>query len=117
MKKIVLLFAIALSLFSFTSCSSEPEGPTLTIKNNTGTDIYFLLVTSSEAEEWDYDVDDVLGDDVMEQGDSVTISLEQYDFDLFDIMAEDPDENTITIYDMAMTDGKNTIELKAADFD
>lgn len=89
MKKIVLsLFLTVLcaaALFAF-------DGYVI-VTNDTGYDIFYLYVSHTDASDWG---DDVLGNQVLSDGDSFRIDLEDYPSSIFDIHAEDVDGDTYT---------------------
>ncbi len=65
------------------------------ITNKTGYDVYYLYVSHEDSEDWE---DDVLGDDVLADGESFRVELDNYPSSIFDVQAEDEDEDTYTLY-------------------
>lgn len=82
------------------------------VTNSTGFDIYYLYVSHEDAEEWE---EDVLGDDILEDGESVRVNIEGYSSSIFDIRAEDQDGDTYTFWniDVATQD----VEIQLTDLD
>ncbi len=65
------------------------------VTNNTGYDVYYLYVSHEDSEDWE---DDVLGDEILEDGESFRVELDNYPSSIFDVQAEDEDEDTYTLY-------------------
>jgi len=65
------------------------------ITNKTGYDIYYLYVSHEDSDDWE---DDVLGDEILEDGESFRVDLDGYTSSIFDVQAEDEDEDTYTLY-------------------
>jgi hypothetical protein len=92
MKK--LLFAGLFFLAGIFTLSAQ-NLPSIRIINNTGYDIYFLYVSSSEDDEWG---EDILGEKVLEDGMTFTYRLPQplSRASVYDFMAEDEDGDMYT---------------------
>lgn len=82
------------------------------VTNNTGYDIYYLYVSHEDSENWE---EDVLGDDVLSNGESVRTTLNDYPSSIFDIRAEDEDEDTYTIYGINVASEDLTLTLDNLD--
>ncbi len=67
------------------------------VTNNTGYDGYFLYVSHEDSDSWE---EDVLGDDVLYDGETYIITVEGYDSSIFDIRLEDEEGDTYTIWDV-----------------
>ena len=64
-----------------------------TLINATGIDIYHVYVSSADSDEWE---EDVMGRDVLEDGEQVDISFDgDEDQELWDIKIDDSDGNEI----------------------
>jgi len=91
MKKMVFILAVfavlVMGLYAF-------DG-NIEITNDTGFDIFLLYVSHENADDWG---DDVLGDEVLGDGETVTVNLEGYISSIFDILAEDEDGDTYTLW-------------------
>jgi hypothetical protein len=107
MKKYALT---AVLIFVLAVCAAA-DGPAVTVVNGTGYDIYFLYISKSDTEDWE---EDVLGDDILEDGDSVRITLPSAG--LWDIMAEDEDEDTYTRFEVNVQSDV-TLEITLDDLD
>jgi len=105
MKKLCLILVVlciaAASVFAFDGY--------VEVTNNTGFDIYFLYISHEDDEDWG---DDVLGDEILEDGSSISIDLEGYSSSIFDIKAEDEDGDTYTVWelDVALEDLDLTLD-------
>ncbi|MGA1530314.1 MAG: argininosuccinate lyase [Kiritimatiellia bacterium] len=63
------------------------------LANETGVDIYEIYISPSEMDEWG---DDILEDDILEDGDVLDVSFDPYEeSELWDIMVVDGDGNAI----------------------
>ncbi|GHT80634.1 hypothetical protein FACS1894130_12080 [Spirochaetia bacterium] len=99
MKKIGLTLAFLLTLTGILLAQSSPR---VTIVNNTGFTIYYIYISQTAADEWE---EDVLDDDVLLDGDSITVTL-AYPLTVtnrYDIMLEDEDGDTYTKWDILIT--------------
>jgi len=85
---LVILALAATAVFAFDGY--------VTVYNRTGYDIYFLYVSHEDSDDWE---DDELGDDILEDGGSVTINLNGKT-PIFDIMAEDEDGDTYYFWNL-----------------
>ena len=108
MKKFVIsamLIAVAVSgLFAFDGY--------VDIKNDTGYVIYYIYVSHADQDTWG---DDMLGDDVLADGDTYRVYLSGHPSSVFDIMVEDEDGDTYTFYDVDVEYADITVTL--ADLD
>jgi hypothetical protein len=75
------------------------ELPAVLIVNNTGYTGYYLYISPVDVDEWE---DDVLGDDLLPDGESVTVELPKPlgEADRYDIQLEDEDGDTYTKWDV-----------------
>lgn len=69
--------------------------------NDTGVDIYELYVSSVKANSWE---EDVLGVDVLEDGDSVEINFSGHEGCKWDLMVKDSDGNSLTWENLNLCD-------------
>jgi hypothetical protein len=62
------------ALFAFLAAAalSAQNQPSVRIVNDTGENIYFVYISPSESEDWG---EDILGGEILESGQAVTISL------------------------------------------
>jgi hypothetical protein len=90
--------AFFIMLFTAVLFTAVAAGPVLTVVNDTGYDIYYLYISKASSDDWD---EDVLGDDVLEDGDSFKVTLPSSG--TWDLMAEDEDEDTYSKYDLSVT--------------
>ena len=73
-----------------------------TLYNETGVDIYQLYVSPASTDQWE---EDVLGVDVLEDGDAVDISFDRdEDADYWDLMVVDGEGSNIQWYRLKLTD-------------
>jgi len=93
MKRILMIVALAAmaagALFAFDGY--------VDITNDTGYDIYFIYVSHSDDDSWG---DDMLGDDILESGDTYRVYLSGQPSSIFDILIEDEDGDTYTFFDV-----------------
>ncbi|MDR2111209.1 MAG: hypothetical protein LBP32_07860 [Spirochaetaceae bacterium] len=89
--------------------------PSIRITNNTGYTVYFVYVSQADSESWG---DDMLGDDVLMNGDSVNITLSRplSEVSVYDIKLEDKEGDTYTKWDVPVSAG-GQIEFTLKDID
>jgi hypothetical protein len=105
MKKLLFLgFFLLAGIFTL----SAQNLPSIKIINNTGYDIYFLYVSSSDDDEWG---EDVLGEEVLEDGMTFTYRLPQplSRVSLYDFMAEDEDGDTYTKMEVSVSNNAQIV--------
>ncbi len=90
MKKLALICV----LFCMGTISAFAADMYLKVTNNTGYDIHHLYVSDVGSNEWGEDVLDV---DILEDGDTVRVSISGYSNPKFDVQAEDEEGDTYTI--------------------
>jgi hypothetical protein len=91
--------------------------PSISIINNTGYDIYYLYVSSSEDDNWGKDI---LGKDVLEDGMTFTYRLPQplSRVSLYDFMAEDEDGDSYVKMEVSVSNNARIVfTLEDIDFD
>lgn len=89
--------ALGLVLF-FAMCTTVLAADfTVKITNKTGFIIAFMYVSPGNSKQWE---EDVLHNNIMENGESYEISLEGYNSPIFDIKLVDEDGDTYTFYDI-----------------
>jgi V8-like Glu-specific endopeptidase len=89
--------------------------PSIRIVNKTGYTVYFVYISPTSTDEWE---EDVLGDDVLLNGLSVTVQL-SYPLDVrnrYDIRLEDEDDDTYTKWNVLITPNR-TVEFTFDDID
>ncbi|SDW07133.1 hypothetical protein [Marinobacter mobilis] len=94
MFKKMLAFCSLVLLFSTTASAFDGY---VEVTNNTGYDIYYLYVSNEHSDEWE---EDVLGDDILADGETVRVTVRKQKSSVFDIRAEDEDGDTYTIWDL-----------------
>lgn len=82
------------------------------ITNNTGYTIYFIYVSPSKTDSWE---EDVLGDEVLLNGNSIRINLNGYSSPIFDIRLVDEDGDSYTFYKINVS--KEDLEATLDDLD
>ena len=103
MKKLMLA---GLFLLLGTFVASAQELPTIRIVNNTGYTICYLFVSSSESDDWG---EDLLGEDVLEDGKTFTYKLSQPLNQFYDIVAEDEDGDTYYKWNVTITNNARIV--------
>ncbi len=98
-KKILSLFVVLL----MTSTAVFAFDGYIEVTNDTGFDIYFLYISHEDSDSWE---EDVLGNDILEYGETVRVDVTGYPSSIFDVRAEDEDGDTYTIWgvDIALYD-------------
>jgi V8-like Glu-specific endopeptidase len=89
--------------------------PLVSIVNNTGYTVYYVYISPTSTDDWEADV---LGDDVLLDGTSVSVRLE-YPLNIanrYDIRLEDSDGDTYTKWNVTITPN-TTIEFTFSDID
>lgn len=84
----------------------------LTVTNNTGYTIYFLYVSPQSSSAWE---EDVLGDDVLADGDATLVTLQGYDSPMFDVKIVDEDGDTYTYWGINVA--RQDLEVTLDDLD
>jgi hypothetical protein len=98
-----------------TATSSNNERPSVRIVNKTGYTVYFVYISPTSSSRWG---DDVLEDDILRNGQSVTVRLPSplNITNRYDIQLEDSDGDTYTKKNVLITPNK-TIEFTIIDLD
>ncbi|QDQ87841.1 hypothetical protein FMZ60_09730 [Alcaligenaceae bacterium SJ-26] len=65
------------------------------IKNKTGVDIYFVYVSPQSTTDWE---EDVMEEDILENGEEIRITLTNYDNPMFDVKLVDENDKSYTFY-------------------
>ena len=89
-KKTLFILGIFLVLFTFAAFAAE----NVTIINRTGYTIYYLKISPESSDDWG---DDWLGDDVLMDGDHISLDLAERGYGkncTFDIKAIDEDDDS-----------------------
>ena len=94
-----VLPAVVLGLVALPATTLARDAREITVVNATGATIQSLFVSPVGTEEWE---EDVLGVDVLEDGDSVDISFSGYEADecAFDILAANADGDAWLLSDV-----------------
>jgi hypothetical protein len=102
------LFFAGLFLLAGVFALSAQTLPSVRIINNTGYDIYYLYVSSSDDDEWG---EDILGKDVLEDGMTFTYRLPVplNRVSLYDFMAEDEDGDSYTKMEVSVTNNARIV--------
>ena len=79
------------------------------VTNDTGYDIYFLYISHEDSNSWE---EDVLGSDILFNGETVRVDVTGYPSSVFDIQAVDEDGDTYTLWgvDIALYDVTFTLD-------
>jgi hypothetical protein len=104
MKKLMLAVLLLLGAFAV----SAQSRPSINIVNNTGYTIYTLFVSPSESDEWG---EDVLGENVLENGKTFTVQLESSlsQVSVYDIGVEDEDGDTYVKWELTVTNNDRIV--------
>ena len=88
---LALIFVIAFAVSAFAGAQD------FTLVNNTGRDIYVINISPTKTNDWE---EDVLGSDILEDGDSVTVHFGLGETRYWDIQAVFKDETSISWYNI-----------------
>ncbi len=95
---LIISFGMVLACFVFVSAAYSL---TVDVTNNTDVDIYYLYVSPSSSGDWE---EDVLGDEILEAGTTVTVTLSGYDECYWDFLAVFDDEDEVTLTEVNICD-------------
>lgn len=111
--KRLLIALVCLSIAAFTAFAED--GKTVTVKNSTGYDIYYLYISPSDWDNWE---EDLLMGEYLSDGDERTfvLSSEYGDACMFDAKAVDLDDDSYTIYEVDLC-AENFFEVTMDDYD
>jgi hypothetical protein len=90
-KGLVVLAAVFVLLFA----SVAAHAATISIRNNTGIDIWYLYISSSGTRNWE---EDVLGNDILEAGETLRVNV-RGSYRMFDLRVEDSSGNSIDFFE------------------
>lgn len=111
MKRILLFLVLSVILES----AFSQNGPSISIVNNTGYTLDYIYVSQTASDNW---LEDILGDKVLPDGESITIRL-PFALDVtnqYDIRVVDEDDDTYTKWDV-LVNNDSRIEFTLSDFD
>jgi len=111
MKKFFLALA-AISLLSLAASTQAQNNYYVDVTNNTGFTVYYLYVSPADAQSWE---EDVLGDDVIMNGETYRVTLSGYNSSIFDIRLVDEDDDTYTF--MGVNVATQDLNVSLADLD
>lgn len=97
MRNIKLRLFLALVLAAAFVGSAFAGAQDFVLVNRTGRDIYYVNISPSSTNDWE---EDILGSDVLENGDSVTVRFGIGNTRYWDIQAEFEDQSTISWYNI-----------------
>lgn len=111
MKRILLSLFLSVIIVS----AFSQNGPAIRILNNTGYTVEYIYVSQTASDNW---YEDILGDKVLPDGESVTVNL-PYPLDVtnrYDIRIVDEDEDNYTKWDV-LVNADSRIEFTLSDID
>jgi len=96
MKKLILFLA---SLVLFSMSVTADEGKTVTVKNSTGYDFYYLYISPSNWDNWE---DDLLEGNYLGDGEErvIVLSSEYGEDCIYDVKAVDLDDDSYSLYEV-----------------
>jgi hypothetical protein len=94
------------------NCTEKNHDYYVTVTNNTGYTIYYLYVSHADDKNWGQDL---LGNDVLLDGNETTVYLCNYSSPTFDIKVEDEDGDTYTFYSIDVSRQDLTVNLSDLD--
>ena len=106
MKK--LIFAASFLLLGMYALSAQ-NLPTIRIVNNTGYQIYHIMISSADDDIWGFDV--LSDNEILENGQTFTYQLRAplNRVSIYDIMLEDEDENIYIKWDVKVTNNARIV--------
>jgi hypothetical protein len=107
--KVLVVLAVCTAAAVLFSCSKKE--PVLTVTNNTGYTAYYLYISKESTDDWE---EDVLGDEVVLDGDSVNVTLPSSGN--WDVMLKDEYGDTYSKYKIKVTKDM-AIVISSADQD
>ncbi|MDR1389319.1 MAG: hypothetical protein LBJ31_05020 [Treponema sp.] len=107
MKKLLVVFIALISAAAF---AQEVE---FTVVNESGRDIHYLLVSPVEADQWNWEDDEMLGEEIIAEGSSGAIRIQS---GAYDILAVDEYEDTYTFLEFTIREN-DTLIITADDLD
>ena len=118
MKKTALFIFAAVIGLTMAGCLSMPQTsvrPVVTVVNNTGYTCFYLYLSPSSTDNWE---EDVLGNDILENGQSVRVHLSKSlsQENIYDIMMVDEDGDTYTKWNVQLTENARIL-FTMRDFD
>lgn len=82
------------------------------ITNHTGYTILYMYISPADAASWE---EDVLGSDVLRNGDTQRVTLTNYESPIFDIRLVDEDKDSYTFWDVDVSQRDLTVTLDDLD--
>ena len=82
------------------------------ITNKTGYTIFYMYVSPDKSDSWE---EDVLGDNVLSDGETRRVNLYGYKSPIFDIRLVDEDDDSYTFWDVDVSEEDITVTLKNMD--
>jgi hypothetical protein len=98
MKSLKVLAGLVFALLSFKALAADYY---VEITNNTGYTIFYVYVSPDNSDDWE---EDVLGKEVLMDGDSRRINLSGYKSPVFDIRLVDEDGDSYTYWDVDVSE-------------
>lgn len=111
-KKPLSQFALLVALLLTTVAAQAQKNYYVDITNATGFTIMYVYVSPADARNWE---EDVLGNDVLLDGDSQRVTLTGYRSPVFDIQLVDEDGDTYTFWNVNVA--RQDIVVTLADLD
>jgi hypothetical protein len=108
-----LLFSL-LPLLALLSLNVSAADYYVDITNKTGYTIYYVYVSPDKSDSWE---EDVLGKDVLSDGETRRINLYGYKSPVFDIRLVDEDDDSYTFWDIDVSEDDITATLSDLDSD
>lgn len=84
----------------------------INVTNSTGYTIYYLYLSHEDSDTWE---EDALGSEVLSDGDSFRVDLNDYPSSIFNVRAQDEDGDTYTVYSIDVATQDLTLTLAQMD--
>jgi hypothetical protein len=118
-KRIFAVMLATAAVLGLHSASTLAFNGYVEVTNDTGYTIYYLYVSNTSSGDWE---EDVLGSDILSDGETIRVDVKRADSEYFDIRAVDSDDDSYTLWNVDISTRDVTFTLgdldgSAASFD
>ncbi|MEY4640495.1 MAG: hypothetical protein RLZZ227_489 [Pseudomonadota bacterium] len=106
------VFVMLCALLPLMPMSASAADYYVDVTNNTGYTIFYLYVSPDKSDSWE---EDVLGENVLSNGETRRINLTGYKSPIFDIRLVDEDDDNYTFWDVDVSKTDITVTLDDLD--
>jgi hypothetical protein len=112
MKLVKAIFALMTAVLAVLPLPVSADDYYVNITNKTGYTIFYVYVSPDKSDSWE---EDVLGDEVLTNGESRRINLYNYKSSIFDIRVVDEDDDSYTFWNVDVAKRDITVTLSDMD--